>query len=120
MGASKAVSRMTAFTQRPDDVSFGPRRNPATAQPSTQGSCSVGSPVISETIMSAVESLLSVRKVAKLLGLCERTIWKLLAAQRIPEPVRIGHSVRFRASQINDWISAGCPASADMPQEGQR
>lgn len=71
-------------------------------------------------MMPAIECLLKVRDVAKLVSLCERTIWKLLASGRMPAAIRIGSAVRFRASEINDWISAGCPAWADMPQEGQQ
>ena len=31
------------------------------------------------------------------------------AAGRLPPPVRIGRSKRWRRQEILDWISAGCP-----------
>lgn len=59
----------------------------------------------------AVEPMLgTAADVAKLLDLSERTVWRLLSAKRLPEPLRIGGSVRWRLDQVRQWISAGCPA----------
>ena len=60
--------------------------------------------------MPVVESLLTVPQVAKLVGLAPRTIWKLISAARAPEVVRLGRSVRLRASDVDLWIRLGCPS----------
>jgi len=55
--------------------------------------------------------LLRDEQVAKLLGVSRRQIWKLLSAGVMPEPVRVGGSVRWREADIVNWIQAGCPAA---------
>lgn len=65
-------------------------------------------------MMPTIESLLKVQDVAKLTGLSVRSIWKLLASGRMPAAVRIGRAVRFRATEINEWISAGCPSREQL------
>ncbi len=53
--------------------------------------------------------LLTVKDVAALLRISTRQVWKLLASGRIPSPVRLSRSVRFRATDIERWIRLGCP-----------
>jgi len=48
-------------------------------------------------------------EVARKLGVSRRQVWKLLAAGLMPEPVRMGGSVRWREADIDRWISKGCP-----------
>lgn len=48
--------------------------------------------------------LLSVRKVAAMLDLSSRQIWRLVAAQQFPQPVRIGHSSRWFSSEIQAYL----------------
>jgi excisionase family DNA binding protein len=57
-----------------------------------------------------METLLDVKKVAELLGLSPRTIYRLTDSARMPKPLKIGAASRFRASEIRAWIEAGCPA----------
>ena len=54
-------------------------------------------------------SLLSAGMLAKRLGFSTRTIWRLTSAGKIPQPLKIGGSVRWRADEIDAWIYAGCP-----------
>ncbi len=53
--------------------------------------------------------LLAVGEVARLLSISIRATWKFVAAGRLPAPVRLGRSVRWRAAELDAWISAGCP-----------
>lgn len=55
--------------------------------------------------------LLSAEKLAELLGISIRTLWRLRASGKLPHPIRLGGSVRWRACDIGDWIEAGCPTS---------
>jgi prophage regulatory protein len=54
--------------------------------------------------------LISANEVSKLLGVSQRTVWRLLSAGKLPEPVRFGGNVRWRKFDIMQWIDAGCPA----------
>jgi excisionase family DNA binding protein len=48
-------------------------------------------------------------EVARMMGVSERTLWRLLSAGKIPQPVRIGRSTRWRLAEIREWIAGGCP-----------
>jgi len=56
--------------------------------------------------------LLSAEKLAELLDISLRTLWRLRAAGKLPAPIRLGGSVRWRCSEIEAWIAAGCPTAA--------
>ena len=57
-------------------------------------------------------ALLDVDGVAALLSLGSSTVWRHHAAGRIPAPIRIGRSVRWRRDELVEWIESGCPARA--------
>ena len=48
--------------------------------------------------------LLSDLKVAELLNVSRRTVWRLSAAGMLPAPVRIAGCVRWRYEDIRAWI----------------
>lgn len=56
----------------------------------------------------ADDRLLDVRAVAARLGICARGVWKLRAAGRLPGAVKLGRATRWRASDIDRFIGAGC------------
>lgn len=64
--------------------------------------------------MPVIESLLKITEAAKLTGVSVRKYYALLAAERAPEIVRIGRSVRVRASDLSLWIKLGCPSRAEL------
>ncbi|MBN8625036.1 MAG: helix-turn-helix domain-containing protein [Planctomycetes bacterium] len=53
--------------------------------------------------------LIQADELATLLNVSERTLWRLLSAGKIPEPVRLGRSTRWRLDQVRQWINDGCP-----------
>jgi predicted DNA-binding transcriptional regulator AlpA len=53
--------------------------------------------------------LLSARMLAKRLAVSVRTLWRLRSSGKLPEPVRLGGAVRWRAADIDAWVAAGCP-----------
>ena len=53
--------------------------------------------------------LLTVEQVAKLLQVSPRSVWRLRSAGEIPEPVKIGGTVRWIADELRHWIANGCP-----------
>jgi predicted DNA-binding transcriptional regulator AlpA len=45
-------------------------------------------------------------------ALCDTSLrtWRTWdVAGKIPQPIRIGRSLRWRASELHAWIAAGCP-----------
>lgn len=66
------------------------------------------------------DRLLTVREVAARLGVSTRQVWKLAASGRLPAPVRLARSVRWRESDIADFIRLGCPALDAFESEKAR
>ena len=78
----------------PDPVEAPPDR-PAAGRPATA---------------PAVEALLLTdREAAALCGLGRSTWRRLQAAGKVPPPVKLGRSCRYRKSELLAWIDAGCP-----------
>jgi excisionase family DNA binding protein len=63
--------------------------------------------------------LLSANRVAKMLQVSTRTLWRLHAAGKVVGPVKIGRSVRWRKDELMQWIAAGCPARSQQGKEGR-
>ena len=55
--------------------------------------------------------LLTVKEVAEMLGLSERTVYRLADVNKMPRPVKIGAAVRWRRNELDTWIEDGCPTS---------
>ena len=55
---------------------------------------------------------------AAALRISRRQLWKLLSRGAIPQPVRLGRSVRWRESDISAFIEDGCrmPETAGATQ----
>jgi predicted DNA-binding transcriptional regulator AlpA len=67
-------------------------------------------------------ALMTASEVAAALRLSVRAVWRDLASGRIPSPLKIGRATRWRAAEIADWITAGCPPAARWtwtPKEAQ-
>lgn len=53
--------------------------------------------------------LISVKKLAVMLELSERSLWRMNDSGKLPSPLHIGNrSVRWRVKDIKKWISEGC------------
>jgi len=52
--------------------------------------------------------LITARKLAQLLEVSTRTLWRLRSAGRLPAPVRLGGAVRWRLDEVQEWIAGGC------------
>ena len=67
-------------------------------------------PTAAEYGQSTTESvLLAVDDVAALLAASPRIIRRMADAGQMPSPVRLNSLVRWRRSDIDDWLAAGCP-----------
>jgi predicted DNA-binding transcriptional regulator AlpA len=56
-----------------------------------------------------VPLLIDAKGVAELLGRSERSIWRDDSAGRLPRPIMVGGSKRWRVSEIHLCVEAGCP-----------
>jgi prophage regulatory protein len=56
-----------------------------------------------------LRELLSAAEAATMAGVAKRSWWRYVSSGRAPAPVRLGGSVRWRRSELAEWISAGCP-----------
>jgi prophage regulatory protein len=55
------------------------------------------------------ERLLRKKEIAQKLGLSTRTVDRKIADGLFPPGIKIGPSVRWRESVIDQWIAEGCP-----------
>ena len=55
--------------------------------------------------------LLDVRAVAALLDCSARHVYRQSDAGRMPTPVRVGALVRWRRTDLDAWLAAGCPST---------
>ena len=52
--------------------------------------------------------LVCAKELAKTLSVSVRTIWRLKSAGRLPSPVLVGSSVRWRLSDIALYVQSDC------------
>ena len=64
--------------------------------------------------------LLSASELGALLGVNKSTVWSWHSSGKIPLPVRIGGTTRWRAEEIQGWVKAGCPARQRWQQIRER
>ena len=65
--------------------------------------------------------LLTPAQVAAKCNISLRSLWRLRSKNDIPQPVRLGSSVRWSTEVIEMWIKAGCPKPGiDDNQRGRK
>jgi predicted DNA-binding transcriptional regulator AlpA len=62
-----------------------------------------------EARLQHLRELLSAAESAEMAGVAKRSWWRYVSAGKAPAPVRLGGVVRWRRSELAEWISAGCP-----------
>jgi excisionase family DNA binding protein len=60
--------------------------------------------------------LITAKKLAQLLGVSTRTLWRLRSAGQLPEPMRLGGAVRWRVDEVQEWIAGGCQGTSGRGQ----
>jgi len=53
-------------------------------------------------------NLLSAKELATMLAVSVRTVWRLRSAGKLPKPIMIGASCRWKVSDIDGWLSVNC------------
>jgi len=59
--------------------------------------------------------LFDVHAVAQFLSCSTRHVYRLADSGRMPRPRKLGVLVRWDRLELEKWLAAGCPASADSP-----
>jgi predicted DNA-binding transcriptional regulator AlpA len=55
--------------------------------------------------MANMEGLITANAVAEKLGVCTRTLWRMVKRGQVPPPIRFNRKlVRWRATQIDEYI----------------
>jgi excisionase family DNA binding protein len=65
--------------------------------------------------IEASQQLLDVRAVARLLDCSVRHVYRLADGGRMPPPLKLGALVRWRRSDIEQWLTAGAPRRPQGP-----
>lgn len=60
------------------------------------------------------DSLLTAAGLSEILSVSKRQVFRLAASEKLPPAVYIGRHPRWRESEINAWMEAGCPARAEF------
>ena len=60
---------------------------------------------------------ISVKETGLIIGLGVRTVYRLRDGGKMPQPLRIGGSVRWRRAELEAWIADGC---SDVRRTGWR
>ena len=60
-------------------------------------------------ISTDLRELLSATEAAEMAGVGKRRWWRSCSSGKAPAPVRLGGNVRWRRSELAEWIAAGCP-----------
>ena len=68
--------------------------------------------------MSSLETrLITMREVLRICALGRSTVYRLMAARQFPQPVKIGRrGVRWRVSDIEEWVQSRPPANGTDPE----
>ena len=69
--------------------------------------------------MTRAQQLLTAQDVAEMLDIGRSTLYRLKSSGKVPRPVKIGGSVRWRRAEIKAWIEAGCPPLSRWNWEGR-
>lgn len=70
---------------------------------------------INETAGDA--QMLDKSDLAKLFKISDRHVDNLRRDGYLPQPVKLGASVRWPRRVIDDWIAAGCPVASELTRE---
>jgi predicted DNA-binding transcriptional regulator AlpA len=63
-----------------------------------------------------VSLLIDIHVLAVLLDRSEASLERDIPAGRLPAPVWLGGSRKWRRSEIQDWVAAGCPTQAEWEE----
>lgn len=78
--------------------------------PRIRGSNGSASSTPTHLAVSPAPALMSSRMLAQYLGFSLSTIWRMRAEGKLPKPMTVGKSLRWRGDEVVRWVEAGGPA----------
>jgi predicted DNA-binding transcriptional regulator AlpA len=60
------------------------------------------------------DHLVNVKTLSKMLATSVRSIWRYRSSGRLPKPVNVGSSIRWKMSDIQLWIKLGLPTQQEF------
>lgn len=63
------------------------------------------------TSESLPQRMIDAGEVATILKVSTRTVWRLVSADELPQPIRFGGNVRWQLADIEAWIEAQANAA---------
>ena len=73
-------------------------------------------PPPTDSSQPAPTMLIKAEQFARMMEISPRTLWRLLSAGKLIQPVRIGGSTRWRMDEVRRWIDEGCRAPEHLPR----
>jgi len=64
---------------------------------------------VAETNAEIRPVFITAKQLAIMLSVSKRTLYRMRSAGQLPSPLCVGSVVRWRLSEILDWIQADCP-----------
>lgn len=60
--------------------------------------------MLSQVAGHSQPQMIDVREVATILSISTRSVWRLVSRGDLPQPIRLGRTVRWRSTDIDRWI----------------
>jgi excisionase family DNA binding protein len=67
-------------------------------------------PLGQEPACQQTPALIGIEGVARILGCSSRHVRRMIDSRRMPRPIKLGSLTRWTRSEIDTWLSSGCPA----------
>jgi predicted DNA-binding transcriptional regulator AlpA len=58
--------------------------------------------------------LVTAAQLARMLQISMRSLYRLRSGNQLPPPLRVGGFTRWRRTDIENWVAAGCPVSFQL------
>ena len=71
---------------------------------------------MSEPTTTTDGELIDVSRIARLLDVSTRTVWRMVRRGELHEPFKVGGGTRWRREEIDRWLDAGCPAVSESAE----
>ena len=68
--------------------------------------------ITAKSFFDSTPRMMTADELAETLCISLRQVWRLKAKGDLPKSVSIGRNVRWRRSDIVEWIEAGCPSAS--------
>ena len=71
---------------------------------------------MSEPTNTTDGELIDVSRIARLLDVSTRTVWRMVRRGELHGPFKVGGGTRWRRVDIDRWLDEGCPAVSESAE----